>query len=199
MLMPKIDYRLLSEALGEYEARGYRYVEVPWIVHKSAIRATLPSPIPFIEAVLHQDDDDDMSHTAYRSLGGLVGSAEQGFLGMDLPTGAYCGITPCFRHEQSTGLFYQTGFMKLELFVNASDADYKRVCSDAQEVMSVIATGGCGTIKRVETPEGVDLELAGIEIGSYGVRRAEGHRDWVYGTGLALPRFSVADALASVM
>ena len=197
-MTPKIDYRLLSEALGEYEDRGYRYVEVPWIVPKGAIRATLPSPIPFIEAVLHQDDDDDMSHTAYRSLGGLVGSAEQGFLSMELPTGAYCGITPCFRHEQSTGLFYQTGFMKLELYVNSRDAEWTRVMTDAEEVMSILL-GDSARIKTEKTPEGADLTLAGIEIGSYGIRETPEHGQWVYGTGLALPRFSVAEALSTVI
>lgn len=197
MKTPKIDYRLLGAALGEYEARGYRYVEVPWIVPKSDIRATLPSPIPFIEAVLHQDDDDDMSHTAYRSLGGLVGSAEQGFLSMDLPNGEYCGITPCFRYEPVTNLFYQTGFMKLELFINHSDGDFLRVATDAMEVMSILADG-LSEIKLVKTEEGVDLELAGIEIGSYGTRSFDGFQ-WTYGTGLALPRFSIADALSRVL
>jgi hypothetical protein len=44
---------------------------------------------------------------------------------------------------------------------------------------------------REATPEGIDLVLNGIEVGSYGVRTV-GNRTWTYGTGLALPRFTVA-------
>lgn len=197
-MTPKIDYRILGEALSEYADRGYKYVEVPWLVPKKDIRATLPVPIPFIEAVLHLDDDDDMAQTHYRSLGGLVGSAEQGFLSMNLPAGAYCGITPCFRHEPETNLFYQTGFMKLELFVNAREADWTRVMSDAEEVMSILL-GDSARITTEKTPEGADLMLGGIEIGSYGVRSTPEHGEWVYGTGLALPRFSVAEAISTVV
>ncbi len=197
-MTPKIDYLLLGEALSEYKDRGYKYVEVPWMVPKKDIRATLPAPIPFIEAVLHLDDDDDMAQTHYRSLGGLVGSAEQGFLSMNLPAGAYCGITPCFRHEPETNLFYQTGFIKLELFVNTREAGWTRVMSDAEEVMSILL-GDSARIVSVKTPEGADLTLGGIEIGSYGVRSTPEHGEWVYGTGLALPRFSVAEAISAVV
>lgn len=196
MPMPKIDYNLLGKALCAYEQRGYRYVEVPWIVPKSLIRTTLPAPTPFIEAVLHQDDDDDMSHTSYSSLGGLVGSAEQALVGMELDPGLYCAITPCFRHEQATGFFYQTGFMKLELFANGPSDDYDMLMKDARDIM------GRHTdhfVEVVETDDGHDLHLGGIEIGSYGNRYYEGLGPWAYGTGLALPRFSVARALAATV
>jgi len=39
------------------------------------------------------------------------------------------------------------------------------------------------------TAIGWDLNLYGQEIGSYGIRKLGGHH-WVYGTGLAEPRFS---------
>jgi hypothetical protein len=44
-------------------------------------------------------------------------------------------------------------------------------------------------IKIVKTNIGYDLELNNIELGSYGVRKY-GQLHWVYGTGLAEPRFS---------
>lgn len=198
-MTPKIDYALLGDALRQYQDEGYTYVEVPWIVPKHDIRVTLPSPIPFIEAVLHQDDDDDMSHTAYRSLGGLVGSAEQGFLSMNLRPGRYCAVTPCFRHEKETNLFYQTGFMKLELFDNTKEGDWLKMMQDAETVLSELIDDEDVTITQVKTPEGADLEIAGIEIGSFGKRAHPDYGEWVYGTGLALPRFSVAVAVSAVV
>ena len=43
----------------------------------------------------------------------------------------------------------------------------------------------------VETDEGWDINVGGIEVGSYGSRSIHDHL-WVYGTGLAEPRFSQA-------
>jgi hypothetical protein len=41
----------------------------------------------------------------------------------------------------------------------------------------------------IETKEGFDLEVSGIEIGSYGIRSCE-YLKWIYGTGLAEPRMT---------
>ena len=51
-------------------------------------------------------------------------------------------------------------------------------------------------VQSVKTDEGVDIELGGVEIGSYGFRT---HEDlfWTYGTAMAEPRFSTAVALAT--
>lgn len=54
-------------------------------------------------------------------------------------------------------------------------------------------------IEVVDTDEGFDLQLGGIEIGSYGKRHHDSFGPWAYGTGLALPRFSVAKAMANVV
>lgn len=50
------------------------------------------------------------------------------------------------------------------------------------------------SVDIVATEIGLDLELGGIELGSYGYRE---HNDlkWTYATGLAEPRFSQAVAL----
>ena len=48
---------------------------------------------------------------------------------------------------------------------------------------------------KVITPksDGVaDLEIAGIEVGSYGIRHHELVGHWAFGTGLAEPRYSQA-------
>jgi hypothetical protein len=46
-------------------------------------------------------------------------------------------------------------------------------------------------VDLVMTAEGYDLEIGGIEVGSYAARTADG-MSWTCGTGLAEPRFSTA-------
>lgn len=194
-MTPMIDYALLGRAVQEYQRRGYTYKEVPWMVPEEAIRATLPAPEPSYVACPRYEYPDG-GCDAFVEACYLVGSAEQGFLQMGLKPGAYVGVTPCFRHEPQQNIFYQTGFMKVELFVNRDDASVDRVLGDALEVMATLS----GTTPDVvETSEGYDLELAEIEVGSYGERKHQKFGRWIYGTGLALPRFSVAKGLSTVL
>ncbi len=200
-MTPLIDYALLGKALPLYTQRGYVYKEVPWIVPEFPIRATLPDPLPAYVAgprFDHYGHDGEWTGAtdAFEEAHYLVGSAEQSFLAMNLPPGAYCAITPCFRHEPAIDLLHQTTFMKLELFVTVEDATVDRVLYDAEEVMSIFAGRRLDT---VQTKIGYDLELAGIEVGSYGERIHDDYGRWVYGTGLALPRFSIANGLSSVI
>lgn len=200
-MTPIIDYTLLGQALPKYTSRGYVYKEVPWIVPEFPIRATLPDPLPAYVAGPRYDhyghEGEWVGATdAFGESHYLVGSAEQSFLAMNLPPGAYCAITPCFRHEPTLDILHQTTFMKLELFVTFEDATVDRVVGDAMEVMAVLS----GQRPDIVTTEiGYDLELAGIEVGSYGERIHDDYGRWVYGTGLALPRFSVAHGLSSVL
>lgn len=198
MMSPKIDYKLLGKALGEYEKRGYRYVEVPWAVSKDYIRATLPEQFPSMQIglpVINGTNPDELypCHQASH----LVGSAEQGFLALDLPEGAYVGVTPCFRFEPYFDLFHQPMFMKIELFVTVPYTTGARLMADAKEVMSLYLPVGTHLDEK-KTDEGFDLEIGGVEVGSYGVRSFRA-TTWAYGTGLALPRFSVTKALDSVV
>jgi len=196
-MTPKIDYVLLGLAVEEYQYRGYLYKEVPWTVNEEAIRATLPEPHRSLQLAMKPESDLAREPLLiYNSDSHLVGSAEQGFLQMDLPLGKYVGVTPCFRHEPKLDIFYQTAFMKVELFVNQKDVTVDQVLSDAREVMALI--GGI-LPDVVSTSEGFDLEIADIEVGSYGSRSHAKFGDWIYGTGLALPRFSVARAFHSVV
>lgn len=197
-MTPKIDYKLLGQALGEYEKRGYRYVEVPWTVTEEYIRATLPEQFYSLQMglpVINGTNPDELYPC--REDNHLVGSAEQGFLSLNLPGGAYVGVTPCYRVEPYFDLFHRPMFMKIELFVTVPYTEPERVMTDAKEVMSLYLPTG-SRIDEKKTPEGYDLEISGVEVGSYGIRS---FRDttWVYGTGLALPRFSVTKALDSVV
>ena len=200
-MTPMIDYALLGRAVTEYQKRGYVYKEVPWMVPEAPIRATLADEFPAYVAgprFDHRDHDGEWigATDAFEEDHYLVGSAEQGFLSMKLKPGAYIGVTPCFRHEPVKNLFYQTGFMKAELFVNRDDGTAERVMQDAREVIGVLS----GIDPDITATDiGYDLEIADIEVGSYGERVHPEFGRWVYGTGLALPRFSVAVGLSTVV
>lgn len=209
MPTPKIDYALLGEAINFYESIGYTYVEVPWAVEEYAIRATLPHGFPCMELAQRGDDGMRMDGLGpvYDGENCLIGSAEQGFLQLCLPPDRYVGCTPCFRLEDRHDMFTQDMFMKVELFDNRDDATVEEVITDAERFFDThtcasvaVALNKPKPVRRVQTEEGIDLSLGGIEIGSYGVRRHdESFGRWVYGTGLALPRFSVAKALMNVL
>lgn len=178
---PAIDYPLLGAAMQAYIDLGYQPVEVPWAVDEKYIEATLPLPIRSILTEVRYGD------TVYQKT--LVGSAEQGFLSMGLEPDRYVACTPCFRSEPEYNDHYQRWFMKIELFDNGPGADGYEMMEDAYRVMQRFS--GC-TPSVLATDEGHDLMINGIEVGSYGNRSVPGIETWAYGTGLALPRFSVA-------
>lgn len=176
---PLIDWALLAQALGYYGGNGYRVVNLPWLADLDAIKLTCPDEVRVMTVPGH---------------GGLVGSAEQAFLMLDrgghLGKGAFVALTPCFRDEPVVDALHQKTFMKVELYRNDDTSP------EALEAMIRLAQGffrrhANAEIAREITEDGIDLTLGGVEIGSYGLREAGGLR-WVYGTGLAEPRFSTA-------
>jgi seryl-tRNA synthetase len=193
-MTPKIDYKLLGKAVEHYEERGFKYVEVPWAVTEECIRATLPEGFAAVQ--LATEMGGTRLHEVYGGENFLVGSAEQGFLSMNLKPGRYVGVTPCFRLEDHNDLFYQDMFMKVELFCNIPAFSVEEMVRSAE---SFFKEHSRGMPTRLVTDIGIDLMHAGVEIGSYGERTHEDFGRWVYGTGLALPRFSVANALSVVL
>lgn len=171
--MENVDWTLLAKAYDFYKSLGYRYVELPWLQSVEAVRVTAPS-------------EDSIIRTNLNDLA-LIGSAEQAFIAMDLPRGRYFSVSPCFRVEREDAL-HQTQFIKLELFQNYHD-DWLELLQDARVFF---AKHVYTSIK--ETAEGYDLEANGIEVGSYGIR-SHNNLHWAYGTGLALPRFSIASRI----
>ena len=177
-----INYNLLAAAKHAYEQMGYQYIEVPWLVSQGINDITRPY---FAKPYIVTKGDKTKS---------LIASGEQGFLYLmakgHLPRGKYQTITPCIRNDDfdETHVKY---FMKLEL-INAhvqsyeSELDYSTV----EDAMSFFK-GFCepGSISFVPTNPGWDLEYHGVEIGSYGYRSSR-IGNWIYGTGLAEPRFS---------
>jgi len=173
-----IDYARLDRSLQFYESKGFNRIELPWTVTKSISGITKP-PGKTDWEILGKDKV-------------LVASGEQGFLYLYLkgflPKGRFMGITPCFREEP----FDQTHskyFIKNELIITdevntKTLVDVINVCKEFYE--SELET----SVDLVKTEFGFDLEVNGIEIGSYGIRSCE-YLDWIYATGLAEPRFSI--------
>lgn len=177
-VIPSINYKRIVNAINYYQEKGYQYKETPWIVSFKAYNATKPP-----------------SRADFYTLGGyLVASGEQGFieelLSGDVLT-KHCTITPCFREEEVLDETHYRYFLKVELInTEVSTANLQRMISDAvtffskERVVQVI---------KMDTPENsydiVDKET-GVELGSYGIRTVHGY-SFIYGTGLAEPRFQV--------
>lgn len=183
-----IDWRILADALSYYEELGYRRVEASWFVPMSVQMLTCPHEDYVLSVPGH---------------GALIGSSEQSFIDMTLrdalAPGRYVALTPCFRNEVEDMTHSRT-FMKVELFVSGSDPDDAliREAGLMRQRAATFMRGRCGVEPDVITTAcGEDLELYGVEVGSYGVRSAAGIH-WAYGTGLAEPRFSYAASLKSV-
>lgn len=163
----QIDWHILSSAISFYSQRGYRYVDTPWIVPDEIARQTWDG-----EGLACQ-------------VGTLVGSAEQGFLTMDIEPGAkLVSCSPCFRSEPVLDNLHRQYFMKVELYAEGSHVE--TLLAHAEQFMDMWVN-----VERVKTPEGYDLMFEDIELGSYG-ERSIGDRHWTYGTGVALPRLTIA-------
>lgn len=174
-----VNWSTLAEALEFYPLHGYRRIELPWFQPPTIIAETCPNP----DAIIMAGD-----------FGGLVGSAEQSFMAADfdgaIGTGKFVSLTPCFRNEPVVDELHLVTFMKVELYNNedTKPGAVFEMIRLAQRFMS-IATGYEPNV--VETADGFDLEIGGVEVGSYGVRTRRG-KMWVYGTGVAEPRLSTA-------
>jgi len=187
-----VDWARLGRAVEYYKGHGFTYVEVPWAVSRTAIEVTCPNP---------QNAGEVMD------LGCLVGSAEQSFIALmqlgALPPGKYVACTPCFRLGDTYDDLHAPYFMKVELIETAEEgidlgsADVHKMVDLATSFMNrdlgrnALGANVPHAVSKVVTREGWDLEIDGIEVGSYGLRTHE-NLAWVYGTGLAEPRFSAA-------
>lgn len=173
-----INYSFISDAVAFYEALGYEYVAVPWVVDREPYKATQP-PL----------DARGGAFRDYETIGGyLVASGEQSFLHMmhnniDFPNKAVC-VTPCFRDENHKETHYPY-FMKVELCnQTVSQMNVNAMVNEARSFFEKYID-----CKVVATEAGFDIEsLAGIELGSYGIRG----NALVYGTGVAEPRLTYA-------
>lgn len=185
MLQDKpIDYRLLAKACQFYSRKGYRQVEVPWIVDGEFSRMTSPT-------------GEDGNAFVLKDSRHMVCSAEQGFIEEaywgKLDTGVkYFSVSPCFRNE-TIDETHSKWFVKLELFaISNSQAGASELCwnmIDAAE--AYFKKCGVKDIQLIRTSIGFDIESRDLEIGSYGTRKLQDYYA-AYGTGAALPRLQVA-------
>lgn len=179
--MVTVNWSLLSGALKWYESRGFRQVSLPWHTRKEVNMITCPEPSMCFDLP---------------GFGGLVGSAEQSFMerhfdGM-LEPGRWVSLTPCFRNEPVFDETHLPYFMKVELYSNELEETGDRALEFAILAKKFMDSVGVNTAQIVDTNIGYDLEINGIEVGSYSTRS---HKDfvWTCGTGLAEPRFSFAN------
>jgi len=179
----EINWKRLANAISFFTENGYRYVEVPWNVPTHVTRATCPEERRIVGS----------------SIGDLVGSAEQSFMHLEgvgqLGKGAFVTCSPCFRNEDTVDVFHQRTFMKVELYqnVNVTRDELDRMVELVMEFnRTVLKSEFWSYLKRRDmAPHEIDIELSSIEIGSYGIRSMNGN-DWIYGTGIAEPRFTTA-------
>jgi hypothetical protein len=177
-----INYQFLHQSTLFYETHKFQRIESPWTVTKAVSEIT--KPIEFAD--LEIKDKDKV----------LVASGEQSFLYLYLknflPKGRFQTITPCFRNEP----FDQTHtkyFMKNELIITDSVShktliDTVSICKSFFE--SIHQNHIEYPVEIIQTSDtSFDLNLNGIEIGSYGIRTCE-FLKWIYATGIAEPRFS---------
>jgi seryl-tRNA synthetase len=182
-----INYGLIQQSIDFYDKSGFNRVETPWTVTKAVSDITRPE-----SAKEFRIENKDKV---------LVASAEQGFLYLYLkgflPKGRFQSVSPCFRDE-SFDKYHTKYFIKNEL-IQTDKTDEK----DLEEIL-IIATKFFEEIvpdkKKLTYKTGeyatspfpnYDILYDGIELGSYGIRECSYLR-WIYGTGLAEPRFTAA-------
>jgi seryl-tRNA synthetase len=183
-----ISYENLALSIEHYDKIGYRQIEVPWLVSEAVNDITRPV---FAEQYV-------VTKTGKRKT--LIASGEQGFLYLickgQLAPGWYQTTTPCFRSEDFDE-YHTKYFMKNELIkfgtesMESPDGERRSLEAMVYSAVSCFTNLGADSkkIDKVETDKGFDINYNGIEIGSYGIRECAFVR-WIYGTGLAEPRFS---------
>lgn len=173
----------ISDTIRHFMVHGYKYRNVPWTVPHEINMATCP----------------DERYLVNSNIGEFVGSAEQSFLYLDsigkLGKGKFVTCTPCFRNDEED-YFHQKTFMKVELYDNdfgeSSLEEMVELARDRFSRMTAFLLGDLDPpVRIVSTPEGFDIEINGIEVGSYG-ERSWGDMKWLCGTALAEPRFTRA-------
>jgi seryl-tRNA synthetase len=184
-----IDYYFLSKALYFYrDKKKYNHIQVPWSV-------------PLLETML-TCPDESFAVKAFENDSYFVGSAEQSFLYLDRRNllqkdYKFVACTPCFRNEK-VDKWHQKTFEKVELFLAIKNENPEDILNmfinDALECFNDLFNDFKSKKYPLEiekTDIGYDINYAGIELGSYGIRKNEEHGlHWVYGTGVAEPRFS---------
>lgn len=178
-----IDTKLVFKAMQYYEELGYTMMYAPLVVDVDVAKHT--SPIG-AELLYH-------SHNKV-----YVGSAEQSFIQLHkegrLPVGKYMALTPCNRDERVLDETHYLSFLKLELIIVGVECSpqYTQMIKDCYNLFRSNVQEAFQVVKIETTEEGTDIVWQGVEIGSYGQRKMLDGTPYIYGTGLAEPRFTYA-------
>lgn len=188
--LPPHTLEQLARALRDWQAQGAVYIDVPWVAEARFVQGTRPE--------WAHGQDITTPH------GQLLASGEQAMCAMMaqgqlVPGQRYIGWTPCFRDEEVFDDLHHFYFIKAEIFEPLSaSADPQAATLDLVEQAREMFERWAQPIK----PDAVvavvpmfddqwDIEIDGVEVGSYGVRCVPGTQQrYVYGTALAEPRFS---------
>lgn len=176
-----VDLPAIRKAMDIYQSLGYTDISVPYVVDRDVSEVTLPQ---------------DKEATYHHGRKVYSGSAEQGFLQLmkdgQLPAGKYMALTPCVRDDEPDETHAQV-FMKLELIWVDPPGEMSALSVAAQATYVMKCFGiDAFSVPTDEAEDSWDLETgSGLELGSYGIRVYRGRR-YIYGTGLAEPRFSLA-------
>ena len=180
---------ILTNALAYYGEK-YKLIDAPYIVDVDVSAETKPT---FVEDLHHNKDKV------------YVGSGEQSFIQLmkenKLSDGKSMCLTPCYREESVLDDTHLKMFMKLELI------DYRYKWSVRDEFMKeqLVALSdmllnahkfyknNISVYDEIEIIKSdanqYDIVINDYEVGSYGIRETSFGR-FIYGTGLALPRFN---------
>lgn len=181
-----IDYAKIANAVAYYTEKGFSFIDAPWIVSETAVNITKPP------AAAEYPIDS----------GFLVASGEQGFLELalrgDLAPGRYGCVTACFRDDM-VDRYHQRYFLKVEL-IDTHNPDL----SSLQEIIQfcksffdqylgnvLVPTWPCDPLLVMGSAYDI-FSKQNIELGSYGIRDHPDIGRWVYATGCAEPRLSIA-------
>lgn len=206
-------FQLMHNAIRWWQRKGFQYVDLPWIVPRQYSDATRPPSARDIstshgsfvasgeQSFLQLWDEGRLSTHRTDALGSQEQLAEVQGTGQ-VPVPGYIGWTPCLRDEPVLDEHHQHGFMKAEWFVPLSSSQspnlaLAKLIERQIEMFEFVAgdsldqTGCLAVLPQANLQ--FDLVLCDIEIGSYGVRTFK-DKAYIYGTALALPRFSQAVA-----
>lgn len=173
-----INYQLIADSINYYEKKGFSRIESPWTVTEKVSAITKPT----------NRIDFKLEHNGKV----LVASGEQSFLYLYLknflPKGRFQTVTPCFRLE-SFDFLHTKYFIKNELIITdkVDNRELDRIVDNSMGFF--VKYLDKNKVIVIETEDGFDINYDNYELGSYGIRERE-FLKWIYGTGLAEPRFS---------
>lgn len=167
-------------------SRWFRAKRVPGLVDPDVMAHTCPPGV-----------HDDRLYGAGTDT--VVASAEQSFLQLDkdgeLPPGSWMALTPCYRDEPVLDEVHLPVFLKLELIRLSEESNFYSKPDAlwlANEMRRFFSEFYGMDTSVLETSDGYDVMYDDLELGSFGVRKTMTGKSYVYGTGLAEPRASIA-------